>query len=273
VNDRNGLRRKAAIVASTLAAAAATFIGIRALSQTEAVGGYPSLVAPFTFDGDYDAGCQVLGGEGGWDRKEWNTDYPGTVTISTTRHQEGNCSAEYSTPAGPNPNYVDNPLSRAEVQAPVYTAATITGTWETLLYIPSEANHGPYYSELTQPKNQNAHCYTGGLRLARQDQHLEYVTVGSCGSERSFDMGAVPRDHWFGVKVTEKLADAGSIHVWLDPDGTGPLGYVEKVPLTSADTNPAGGTVAIKLRQGLYHREDQHESHVYGDGFHFVRTN
>jgi hypothetical protein len=36
---------------------------------------------------------------------------------------------------------------------------------------------------------------------------------------------------------------------------------------TNADTAPAT-PIELKLRQGLYHREDQHESHLWGDGFH-----
>jgi hypothetical protein len=209
--------------------------------------------------------------------KEWNTDYPGTVTVSTF-HQEGACAAKYSTPAGPHPNYVDNPTSRAEVQAPRQSGtAPLSFTWEQLLYIPSEANNGPYYDSVSQTKQNNAHCYAGGLSLERSDQRLYFNTVDpdACAAHTrsgKFPAGGVatPRNQWFAVKVAETFSHSGSLQVWLDPDGTGQAGYGVMVPLTTGvDTLAAtGSTVELKLRQGLYHREDQHESHIFGDGFH-----
>jgi hypothetical protein len=230
--------------------------------------GYPSLIA-VDYDGDFDPGCQLIGGQGGWSKNESGTDYPGTASVSTTVYQEGGCAAKFSTPAGPNPSYVDNPMSRAEVQAPTLTgSSSVSVVWEQLFYIPSEANNGPYYGELSQTKDNNAQCYGGGLRLSRADQHLKFVTVASCSATaKEWDIGPVPRDRWFAVKVVEDFSDSGSIHVSLDPDGTGPSGYAEEIPPTNADTAPAT-PIELKLRQGLYHREDQHESHVWGDGFH-----
>ena len=145
----------------------------------------------------------------------------------------------------------------------------MTVVWEELFYIPSVANGGPYYGELNQTKQSNASCYNGGLRLSRADQHLKFVTVASCSATaKEWDLGPVPLDHWFAVKVRETFSDAGSIQVWTDDDGPGTAdGYVQKIPLTKVDTLP-GSSVALKLRQGLYHREDQHESHVFGGGFH-----
>jgi hypothetical protein len=55
------------------------------------------------------------------------------------------------------------------------------------------------------------------------------------------------------------------VQAWLDADGPGPAGYVEKVPQTNVDTLSGSG---LKLRQGLYHDEDATESHAFGDGFH-----
>jgi hypothetical protein len=53
--------------------------------------------------------------------------------------------------------------------------------------------------------------------------------------------------------------------VWLDPDGSGPQGYVQTLSKPSLDTLSGSG---VKVRQGLYHDQDPHESHVWGDGFH-----
>jgi hypothetical protein len=272
LNDQT-LRRKAAIVASTLGVAAASFIGIRALSQTDPVG-YPSLsTANLTFDGDFDAGCQVLGGEGGWAQKEWDTDYPGTVSIGTHRVQEGKCSGKFQTPAGPNVKSTDNPLSRAEVQAPTMAAASsMTVTREFLYFIPSTSNGGPYYAEIAQMKDNNAKCFNGGMRISRRDQKLYYVTVSSCGTEHEWLLGDTPRDHWFATKVTQTFADNGSVQVWLDQDGTGPLGYTQVLSVPNVDDKASTTSLSLKPRTGLYHREDHYVTTIWGDGFHLIRT-
>ena len=48
-------------------------------------------------------------------------------------------------------------------------------------------------------------------------------------------------------------------------------GYVEKLLQPNIDTTPVAGA-QVKMRQGLYHDQDAHESHIYGDGFHMGCT-
>src|SRR5207253_8596151 len=94
-------------------------------------GGYPSFPHP-DWNGDFaSAGCQLVGGYGGWAANESGSDHPGTATIDRTNVGEGNCSARFSIPAGSG-------TGRAEVQAP-QLSTPVSVVWEELLYIPSVA--------------------------------------------------------------------------------------------------------------------------------------
>jgi hypothetical protein len=221
--------------------------------------GYPSL-AHIDWDGDFDPGCRLVGGQGGSDSKVAGTDHPGTVSIERSIVGEGHCAARFSTPAG-------HGTGRAEV-ARHNSKPSQTVQFEELLWIPSKANNGPDHGSITQTKMNSNPCYNGGLTLPKEHPgHLGYSTVASCSAgSRKFDLGPFPHNQWIAVKVTEKFADNGYVAVWLDPDGAGPAGYHVVLPRTRADTTPVN--VGVKYRQGLYHDADPHESHIFGDGFH-----
>jgi hypothetical protein len=143
----------------------------------------------------------------------------------------------------------------------------VTLDYEQLFYIPSEANNGPDHGALSQAKQggSGGGCFNGGLVLDNADRHLKWSTVPSCSAgSTKWDLGPVPTDHWIAVHTVERFSDSGSVQVWLDPDGPGPQGYALKLSKPSLDTLSGSG---VKLRQGLYHDQDPHESHVYGDGF------
>ena len=226
--------------------------------------GYPSLTS-FDHDGDFDSGCQLVGGGGGWDSNVSGSDHPGTASIVSSPVEEGNCAVKYSTPAGTG-------SGRAEL-AFGSLGPDPTLVYEELLYIPSEANNGPDHGSLTQTKMSNNPCYNGGLTLPKDGGgNLGYSIVGSCSADsRKFDLGSVPKNQWIAVKAAEKFGSLGSVQVWIDPDGTGPAGYVEKLSQPNIDTTPVAGA-QVKMRQGLYHDQDAHESHIYGDGFHMDCT-
>jgi hypothetical protein len=206
--------------------------------------GYPSL-AHIDWDGDFDPGCRLVGGQGGSDSKVAGTDHPGTVSIERSIVGEGHCAARFSTPAG-------HGTGRAEV-ARHNSKPSQTVQFEELLWIPSKANNGPDHGSITQTKMNSNPCYNGGLTLPKEHPgHLGYSTVASCSAgSRKFDLGPFPHNQWIAVKVTEKFADNGYVAVWLDPDGAGPAGYHVVLPRTRADTTPVN--VGVKYRQGLYH--------------------
>ena len=226
--------------------------------------GYPSLTS-FNHDGDFDSGCQLVGGGGGWDSNVSGSDHPGTASIVSSPVEEGSCAVKYSTPAGTG-------SGRAELAFDTL-GPDPTLVYEELLYIPSEANNGPDHGSLTQTKMSNNPCYNGGLTLPKDGGgNLGYSIVGSCSADsRKFDLGSVPKDQWIAVKAAEKFGSLGSVQIWIDPDGTGPAGYVEKLSQPNIDTTPVAGA-QVKMRQGLYHDQDAHESHIYGDGFHMDCT-
>ena len=221
--------------------------------------GYPSLTH-VEVDGDFDPGCQLVGGPGGSEDNLAGSDHPGTASIERNVVGQGNCAARYSTPAGSG-------TGRAEVMM-LNSGPGQTVEFEELLWIPTESNDGPDHGSLTQTK-MSSDCYDGGLTLPNEHPgHLGYSTVASCSAEsRKFDLGAFPHNQWIGVKIEEKFADDGYVEMWLDPDGEGPDGYHVVLPRTSADTSTVG--TGVKFRQGLYHDQDSHESHIFGDGFHF----
>src|SRR5207244_482754 len=118
---------------------------------------YPSFPHP-DWNGDFaSAGCQLVGGYGGWAANESGSDHPGTATIDRTNVGEGNCSARFSIPAGSG-------TGRAEVQAP-QLSTPVSVVWEELLYIPSEANDGPSEGSLSQTKQGSNPCFNGAVGI------------------------------------------------------------------------------------------------------------
>lgn len=227
-------------------------------TTTVPTAGYPALTGPFRFDGDFDAGCSLLSGEGG----DWAVDESsgGSVTIDRTTVGEGTCSAKSTTPAGGG-------TGRAELQMPTLSTP-VTVDYEQLIYIPSEANNGPHHGYLSQTKQNNNPCSNGGLALDKADRHLKWSTAPSCAAGTTkWDLGPVEQclDHWCAIHTIERFSDSGSLKVWLDPDGTGPAGYELKQDKPSLDTLSGTG---VKLRQGRYGDNVSHVQTVFIDGFH-----
>jgi hypothetical protein len=235
-----------------------------ALPASASAGSYPSLTR-VTFDGDFDSGCSVLSGEGGWPTREFGVDYPGSVTIDRSQVAEGACSGLFSIPASTH--------GRAEIQAPSYSPDP-TIAWEQELYIPSTSANGPRHGSIGQTKMNNNPCYNGGLVLSDRlpGDEFAFSVTPDCNGSTHYDLGPVPRDHWFAVKVWEVFGSAGALKVWIDPDAGGPAIYALKLSKPAPfDTTPVSNAT-VKLRQGIYYNNpDSHEAHVWGDGFHANR--
>jgi hypothetical protein len=223
--------------------------------------GYPSL-AEIDYDGDFDPAGRLVGGPGGWQQNVVGTDHPGEASIATNRVAEGNYAGRFTA--------TGSGRSRAEL-ARFESRANPEVTYEFLTYVPSSA---PFIGSITQHKMGGAggSCYNGGLSIrdARLRPHLELVAVGDCDNgdetEIRYDLGTFPRDQWFATKVHEKFANSGSVRAWVDTDGPGPNGYVQRLPTTPEDT-VADPNVGVKFRLGLYGDPPQGTS-VWADGFH-----
>jgi Polysaccharide lyase len=223
--------------------------------------GYPSL-AEIDYDGDFDPAGQLVGGRGGWQQNVVGTDYPGNATIVTNRVAEGNYAGKFTA--------TGSGRSRAEL-AKFETRSNPEVTYEFLTYVPSSA---PFIGSITQHKmgGDGGSCYNGGLSIREADlrPHLELVAVGDCDNgdetEIRYDLGTFPRDQWFATKVHEKFANNGSVRAWVDTDGPGRNGYVQRLPTTPEDT-VGDPTVGVKFRMGLYGDPPQGTS-VWADGFH-----
>ena len=143
--------------------------------------------------------------------------------------------------------------------------------YELLTYVPSSA---PFIGSIIQHKigGGGSSCYNGGLTIPEAEgrAHLKLVAVGDCndGSETEvrYDLGSFPRDQWFATKVHEKFSNNGSVQAWVDADGPGPEGYVERLPKTPEDT-VGDPRVGVKFRIGLY-GDPPPGTAVWADGFH-----
>jgi polysaccharide lyase-like protein/Big-like domain-containing protein len=233
--------------------------------------GYPSIA--IDWDGDFDSGCQLVGSAGGaWDYNETNADHTGgSTTIERSIVGEGQCAARFT-------NSASGDMTRSELQRSA-TGADPEFTYEMLVRVPSGQTF-PKGSSLTQTKQEKSGgrgCYNGGLGVADDTGttggQLDLTTVFACTSpqkngQRSFALGALPRDQWFALKVYEKFsndAEVGFIQAWKDADGLGPGRYVEVVPKTHVD-NETGQHV--RLRIGSYRQGTDHTTTVYIDGVH-----
>jgi hypothetical protein len=226
-----------------------------------AANGYPSL-AEIDYDGDFDPGGHLVGGPGGWQHNVVGTDYPGEASIVMNRVAQGRYAAKFTA--------TGSSRSRAEL-AKFEGQPNPEVAYEFLTYVPSSA---PFIGSIMQHKmgGGGSSCYNGGLSIrdAYVHPHLELVAVGDCdnGDETKirYDLGTFPRDQWFAIKVHEKFANNGSVQAWVDTDGPGPKGYVQRLPTTPEDT-VADLSVGIKFRLGLYGDPPQGTA-FWADGFH-----
>src|SRR5207244_6701623 len=168
--------------------------------------------------------CQLVGGHGGWAVNESGSDHPGTASIVRSPVSEGCCAGKFSIPAGSG-------MGRAEVQAPQLSTPVSVAS-EELFYIPSEANNGPSGGSISQTKQGSNPCFNGAVGFDHSTNRLFISTRASCSvsTVKRTIASPIPLDHWFAVKVAETFSNSGSVQAWLDPDGPGPAGYVEKVP-------------------------------------------
>jgi hypothetical protein len=231
--------------------------------------GYPSL-SKISWDGDFDSGCRLVGpNSGAWDVNETNADYSGgSTTLKRGMGGEGRCAAKFT-------DHASNSMVRSELER-FATGANPNFTYEMLVRVPSGQTF-PKGSSLTQTKQEargGRGCYNGGLDIAHgtgsSGGALELRTVFSCRSNgwRTFALGVLPRDTWFGLKVHEKFSNharVGFVQAWKDADGPGPGGYVEVLPKTHVD-NETGKHV--RLRVGSYRQPTNHTTTIYVDGVH-----
>jgi hypothetical protein len=259
-------RRRFLILVVLVAIALGAALALTRLSSAQ---GYPSL--PVDWDGDFDPGCKLVGGEGGWDEDLTNADYTGgRSTIERNVVGEGTCAAKFT-------NSPSKTMTRSEVHRSG-TGPNPEFQYETLFYVPSR-EAWPLGTTLTQHKMNKIGaepiCYTGGLRIADGGATLELATVFKCtepqmNGQQRFDLGPFPRDRWFAVKVYVRGShdpETGAVRAWVDPDGPGPLDYEERLPLTHLANQPAADRVWM-LRLGQYRQATDHTTTFFADGFH-----
>jgi hypothetical protein len=226
--------------------------------------GYPSL-AYIDFDGDYDPSCSLTGSNGGWDRNLSGSDHPGTATIERSIVAEGNCSAKFVVPGSTG-------QTRANLERKA-TGFHPELTYEGLVFVPSGQSF-PKGVTIFDAKQEV--CFNGGVEIndgtGTTGGTMEFRTVPSCNHEKDFQMGPLPRDKWFAVKVHEKFSQdpsVGFVEAWVDHDGTGPAGYTQVVQKSYVDnevtdTNPQ----TVRLREGQYRQFTDHTTTIYMDGYH-----
>jgi hypothetical protein len=106
-------------------------------------------------------------------------------------------------------------------------------------------------------------CANGGISN-RSGSELEVTVRASCSADNvRYPVGTYPRDRWFAIRVAFRMGNQGQVAFWLDPDGTGPAPYVQRLAPTTADVQ-AGDDTGVKFRQGSY--GDQSVD-FYIDGF------
>jgi hypothetical protein len=232
--------------------------------------GYPSL-ARIDFDGDFDPGCSLTGSNGGWDRDLSGSDHPGVATIASPPGGagEGNCAGKFTNPPTTGPS--DMTRSAVERHA---TGPDPELTYEALVYVPSGQTF-PKGATIFGAKQPNS-CFNGGVEIndgtGTTGGTMEFRTVATCPPpEVDFQMGPLPRDKWFAVKVHQRWSQnpsIGFVEVWLDPDGAGPAGYNNVVPKHFLDDEAASGPMTVRLRATQYRQSTNHTTTIYMDGYH-----
>lgn len=190
-------------------------------------------------DGDFDTGCQLFGGDGGWQTDNIGSDRPGTGAIDRTRVVEGECSAHLSASG----------QHRTEV---AWSGVEASGgvTWEGAWYVPSSSGYLGFMAQSKQGGSAGG-CANGGISN-REGSQLEVTTRASCSADNTRDpIGTYPRDQWFAVRLFWKAGNAGEVAAWVDPDATGPAPYELRLPTVTRDTQ-TGDQTTVKFRQGSY---------------------
>jgi hypothetical protein len=260
------------VVASTTALLCAMAGGAVALEASErggsatqrptaAKGGYPSLPR-INFDGDFDTGCRLTGGVGGWHRDLIGSDGDGRGAIQRRMTPEGRCAARLTSigsdgraelgrrKGGPNPHVI----------------------YEGLYFVPRGTHHIGAFVQHKQSEPDSEDCFNGGL--SNRHRRIELVTVRRCGArERRFNLGLMPRRKWFAVKVELKFSNSprvGYARAWIDRDGKGPRGYRLKLRRTGVDAESGNRNGArVKFRTGTY-SNGRGKRTVLVDGWHMM---
>jgi hypothetical protein len=251
-----------AIICATAGVGSAVSINAASEGSTAARSGYPSL-SRIDFDGDFDAGCRLVGGRGGWHR---NLIERGRGAIERNVVAEGRCAARLTSigssgraelgkrKGGPNPHVV----------------------YEGLYRVPRRTSHIGAFVQHKQSEPDSADCYNGGL--SNRANRIELVTVRRCTDpqsrgQRRFDLGALPRRRWFAVKVEMKFSNnpaVGYARAWLDRDGKGPRGYRVALRRTGVDAESGNRNGArVKFRTGTYGSGSRART-VFVDGWHMA---
>ncbi|MEK6327508.1 MAG: hypothetical protein AABM66_08305 [Actinomycetota bacterium] len=228
--------------------------------------GYPSL-SRIHFDGDFDAGCRLMGGNGGWQRNLIGSDGPGRGAVERTRVAEGRCSARLTSigsdgraelgknKGGPDPHVI----------------------YEGLYFVPRSTSSIGNFTQHKQSEPDSEDCYNGGLK--NTGGRIKLVTVGRCTDpqrrgQRRFDLGVMPRLRWFAVKVQLRFSNnprVGFARAWVDRDGPGPGGYRLALRRTGVDAESGDRNGArVKFRTGTYHADRSGNNTVFVDGWHMM---
>ncbi len=202
-------------------------------------GGYPSIAdAQADRDGDFDAGCQLFGGESGWHTDNIGSDRPGNGEIVRSLVGQGACAAhlwasgEHRTEVAfsqiPNPDVV----------------------YEELFYVPAASGHLGFMNQHKQDGSAGG-CANGGISN-RSGSELEVTVRASCSADNvRYPVGTYPRGRWFAIRVAFRMGNQGQVAFWLDPDGPGPDPYAQRLAPTTADVQ-TGDSTGVKFRQGSY---------------------
>lgn len=234
-------------------------------ASTAAKGGYPSL-GRIDFDGDFDRGCRLLGGGGGWPRDFIGSDGDGIGRVVRNPAAEGRCAARLTSIG----NHGRAELGRSKGGPDPHVI------YEGLYFVPRGTSHIGAFTQHKQSRPDSDDCFNGGL--SNRHRRIELVTVGRCTDpqsrgQRRFNLGLMPRRHWFAVKVQLRFSNnprVGFARAWIDPDGPGRRGYQIRLRRTPVDAESGNRNGArIKFRTGTYSGGRGNRT-VFVDGWHMM---
>lgn len=200
---------------------------------------YPSITdAEADRDGDFDSGCQLFGGDGGWQTDNIGSDRNGEGVIDRTRVAEGLCSAHLSGTGEHRAELAWSGIANPQVLV------------EQAFYVPSNSGYLGFVNQWKQTSSASG-CANGGISN-RSGSNLEVTVRASCSADNvRFDIGTYPRDQWWALRYTFRMGNAGMVAASVDVDAAGPATYVRRLQPTTVD-NQTGDSSVVKFRAGSY---------------------